>query len=125
MNDSVIINFEITGECDVDVSEVAKQWDENSSISQWHEEYTLCQHDKSAENFTKTTFKVKIPKIQALEIIGKLNLVDIKSPIFNNARTWRKAIAASKHRQYSAYLSNGGTMTMEEWERDGRWDKSL
>lgn len=35
-----------------------------------------------------------------------------------------KEISAAKHRQYSAYLSNGGTMSMEEWVRDGRWDKS-
>jgi hypothetical protein len=27
--------------------------------------------------------------------------------------------------QYEQYLSNSGTMSLEEWEADGRWDKSL
>jgi hypothetical protein len=34
------------------------------------------------------------------------------------------AIEAAKLKQYYEYLSNGGTMSLEEWERDGRFDKS-
>lgn len=29
----------------------------------------------------------------------------------------------SKKQQYNEYLTNGGTMTVEQWENDGRWDK--
>lgn len=28
----------------------------------------------------------------------------------------------SKEDQYNAYLNNGGTMTLSEWEQDGRFD---
>jgi hypothetical protein len=30
----------------------------------------------------------------------------------------------TKKQQYNDYLNWGGTMTIEEWERDGRYDKS-
>jgi hypothetical protein len=29
----------------------------------------------------------------------------------------------NQERQYNLYVSNGGTMTIEEWENDGRYDK--
>lgn len=28
----------------------------------------------------------------------------------------------NKQQQYNAYLNNGGTMSMEQWEQDGRYD---
>lgn len=28
----------------------------------------------------------------------------------------------SKHKQYNEYLRTGGTMTLTEWEQDGRYD---
>lgn len=31
----------------------------------------------------------------------------------------------SKGIQYNGYVANGGTMTIEEWENDGRFDRDL
>jgi hypothetical protein len=31
----------------------------------------------------------------------------------------------SKEQQYAGYLRNGGSMSIEEWENDGRYDRSL
>jgi hypothetical protein len=31
----------------------------------------------------------------------------------------------SKEQQYGYYLRNGGSMSIEEWEMDGRYDRSL
>lgn len=31
----------------------------------------------------------------------------------------------AKQQQYNEYLNFGGTMTMEEWEKDGRYDLSM
>jgi hypothetical protein len=31
----------------------------------------------------------------------------------------------SKQTQYSYYVRNGGTMTMQQWEDDSRYDRSL
>jgi hypothetical protein len=32
-------------------------------------------------------------------------------------------IQENKERQYNLYLNNGGTMTIEQWENDGRYDR--
>jgi hypothetical protein len=31
----------------------------------------------------------------------------------------------SKETQYAGYLAHGGTMTIEQWENDGRYDRYL
>lgn len=36
-----------------------------------------------------------------------------------------KQLEAAQQKQYSAYLANKGTLTFEQWEQDGRFDKSL
>lgn len=92
ISSSVITKFEDVGECEVDVKEVVKQWNEKWCISQWHEEYRLCKHDDKADNFTKTSLKLLISKKQAKEIIVELDLMPEQSPIFRNAKTWKKLI---------------------------------
>ncbi len=87
--ENIVIKFEQTGECEISINEVKKVWDSNWCISQWHNEYTLCHYNTSSENFTRTDFKVRISEIQANELITDLKLVSEKSPVFNNAYTWR------------------------------------
>lgn len=88
--DKLIKVFNETGICEVDVNEVCKQWSNDFAISQWRDEYTLCKFDPSADNFTKTSLKVKISKQQAKELIVELDLIPEQSPVFNSGKTWRK-----------------------------------
>jgi hypothetical protein len=88
----VVTKYELTGECEISIEETAKVWDKHWCISQWHEEYTLYHHNRNADNFTRSDLKVRISKAQAHELIGKLNLVDERSPVFTNGRTWRQIV---------------------------------
>jgi hypothetical protein len=77
----IVTKFELTGICEVDVSEVVKQWDNAYwIISQWHDKYTLAG--------PKT--KVVISKQQAKEIIVELDLMPVQSKLFRNGKTWKK-----------------------------------
>lgn len=89
--DNIVTKFEIVGECDVNVAEVVKQWDEHWCISQWKDEYRLCHHNRNADNFTRTDLKITISKQQAKEIIVELDLVPEPSPVFVSGKTWRKS----------------------------------
>ena len=86
----IVTKFNLTGECNISVKNTIAQWDDDYFISQWKEEYTLCRKDKDAENFTKTNLKVRISKLKAHELIGKLDLVCIDSPVFKSGKTWVK-----------------------------------
>jgi len=90
--DNIVTKYEHTGECEISVEEAVKVWDKSWSISQWHEEYTLCHQNRNADNFTRTDLKVRISKAKAHELICKLNLVDERSPVFTNGRTWRQVV---------------------------------
>jgi hypothetical protein len=84
----VLLTFPNTVSCKVDIDKCVKLWDNNFwSISQWNDEYTLVKVYDS-DNYGKC----KISKQQAHELIGKLNLVDEKSPIFNSGKTWRQLV---------------------------------
>jgi hypothetical protein len=93
--DSVVTDYQLTGECKISVENTIKLWDKHWCVSQWHEEYTLCHHNRNMDNFTRTDLKVRISKQQAHELIGRLNLIDERSPVFTNGRTWRQPETAS------------------------------
>ena len=84
----VLLTFPNAGTCEVDIDKCAKLWDNKFwSISQWNDEYTLVK-EYDSDNYGKC----KISKQQAHQLIGTLNLVDEKSPIFNSGRTWRQLV---------------------------------
>lgn len=87
--DDIIVNFQMTGPCEISIEKTVEIWDEDWSISQWDEEYTLCHQNLKADNFTKTDFKVAISKKQAHELIGELDLINERSPVFRSGSTWR------------------------------------
>lgn len=89
MEDKIVIKFNLTGECEISVENVKKAWDKTWSISQWHDEYTLCRHNRNAENFTRTDIKVRISETQAKQVMRDLKLIAEKSQIFRNAITWK------------------------------------
>lgn len=87
--EKVLYRYSITGVCKIKIKRVVAQWSEKCFISQYDESYTLCESDKSADNFSKTSFKVSISKEQAHILIGKLNLFYTPSVLFKNAGTWK------------------------------------
>lgn len=85
----VVTKFEDFGECEVDVSKVCEQWNDDCGISESFENFKLFHHNPESDNFTKTDFKVEISAKQANEIIDRLKLVFTESPVFNCAGIWR------------------------------------
>lgn len=88
----VVTKFNLTGECEIDISEVIKQWNLRWDISQWKDEYTLCRNNRKANNFTKTDIKVRISTQDAHRLIAQLKLVQTRSPIFKSGSSWSKAV---------------------------------
>ncbi len=84
----VLLTFPTTGICQVDIEKCVQIWNNSFwNISQWKDEYNLVKVYDS-DNYGRC----KISKQQAHELIGRLNLIDEKSPIFNSGRTWRQVV---------------------------------
>lgn len=82
----LIKEFKETGPCVVDVEKVVSAWNDKFSISQYGDKYTLVEQ---VELFKEERYKVVIPEEQASEIIKKAGLLQIKSPVFSRASTYR------------------------------------
>ncbi len=55
--------------------------------------YLKTKNDKNIKVYDSDNYgRCKISKQQAHELIGRLNLIDEKSPIFNSGRTWRQVV---------------------------------
>jgi len=80
----LIIEFKDTGPCKVDVDKVVSAWNDEFSISQWHEEYRLIKHYED-DSISKAT----ISSEQAHQIIGRLRLLKIQDALFVNGKTYR------------------------------------
>lgn len=77
----LVTEFNLTGECTVNVKEVVKRWGKTWIISQWQEKFTLCHRN----------LKVQISKQQGKEIIVELDLVPVQSEVFRSGKTWMTA----------------------------------
>lgn len=73
-----IIDTPLTGECKIDVDNVCRCFG-FSILSRWHEQYRLIN--------LHANVKVTISKKDALEIIERLNLIDVPSGVFANGST--------------------------------------
>ena len=82
---NIIIEFNETGLCLIDIDKVVKGWTEKCSISRWHNEYKLIR----IKYKKVVALKVNISEKQAKELINKLGLVEIKSATFTNGSTYR------------------------------------
>lgn len=80
---NLIIEFNTTGPCKVDVDKVVAGWSNEFSISRWHDDYRLI------EGNSEDCAKVTITQEQAQEIISKANLLQIKDALFKNGSTYR------------------------------------
>lgn len=85
--ENITIDFQDSGNCEIDVPKVVDQWNENCLISQWKDEYRLIEGIPDTED---TNIKLTISKAQAHELIVELDLVNERSPIFNSGSSWRK-----------------------------------
>ena len=88
--DDIIIDFQMTGPCEISIEKTVEIWDKDWSISQWEEEYTLCHHNPKSDNFTMTDLKIRISKKQTHQLIGELDLINERSPVFRSGSTWRR-----------------------------------
>jgi quinol monooxygenase YgiN len=87
--ENLVKKFKDVGECEVDIEKILQKWDKSFFISQWKDEYTLAHHNRNSDHFSRTDLKVRISKIQADEIIIKLNLTPHQSEVFRSGVTWR------------------------------------
>lgn len=83
--EDIIKNMPLTGICDLDIEKCIFSWNKASfSISQYKEEFRLIVADGE-----DLKLKASISKIQAHELIGKMDLNMEQSAIFRHGRTWR------------------------------------
>jgi len=85
-----LLDIPLSGTCPINLELIKELWNEDSEISQYHDEYRLCQNDLGADNFTRTSLKVTISENDAQVIIFTLGLSQEKSEVFKNGSTWRK-----------------------------------
>ncbi len=90
LTEAVVTKSEMTGICEIDIAAVEKNWNHNACISQYGDEFTLCQYHARAGNFTKTSLKVRISPIAAYSLVERLGLQSIGDPLFARAQTWRR-----------------------------------
>lgn len=80
----LIIEFNETGICEVDIDKIVKRRNDDFSIHQYHDEYTLVQQGRG-KNYTKVT----ISQEQAKLLIDKLKLLPIQSVMLRFGKSFR------------------------------------
>ena len=75
----LIKEFKETGPCLVDVEKVVSAWNDKFFISQYQDKYTLIEQ---IELFKEERYKCVISEEQAVDIIKKASLLQIKSTFF-------------------------------------------
>jgi len=84
--EKLITDYQQTGICTIDVEKVCKAWTDKFIISQYHDEYSLIKFLRG-----ENKYRVSISKDQALEVINKAELAQVKSDLFKYAWTYKKA----------------------------------
>jgi hypothetical protein len=82
----LIKEFKETGPCLVDVEKVVSAWNDKFFISQYQDKYTLIEE---IELFKEEHYKCVISEEQAVDIIKKASLLQIKYTFFKQASTYR------------------------------------
>lgn len=95
----VVVDYQQTGTCKVDVDLVCKLWNHTWGIYQWNDQYRLIKMLRLGTE--SNTLKVQITSEQANEIIDRLKL-DGEKGTFLSATTWRQSeIYWQKHREFT------------------------
>jgi hypothetical protein len=96
----LITEFNQTGNCIIDVAKVVKSWNDNFSISQYHEDYKLVKQFRG-----NSYAKVMISKEQAEILIDKLKLLPIQSGMLRFGKhIEQKAMSFLKWNEYKKCL---------------------
>jgi hypothetical protein len=85
--EKLILEFNETGPCKVDVTKITETWDDRFSISQWNNEYRFIKQKKLLEEPVEV--KATISEDQAKELIKKVGLLPIPDSFFASGTTWR------------------------------------
>ena len=83
-----ITEYNMTGECTIDVDAVAKDWNRLWYVSQYDDRYTLIQ--KLRWDTPKNRIKCIISKEQMQQLIDKVGLTATPDRIFRLAKSWRR-----------------------------------
>lgn len=84
---------------------------------------------RTLDNEERAYLDKQIQKLNTLHLQAKNGItysyywLRLNRELHDLISTYEYIIESSKQSQYSEYLNNGGTMSLEQWEQDGRWDK--
>jgi hypothetical protein len=90
-NDIIIGPFKQTGDIKIDVDLVIKNWSNLWMLSEWRRNNTFRIVKFLRIDSPITVFKFTISKEQAYELIERLKLIEIASPI-GSGYSWRRKI---------------------------------
>lgn len=88
--EGVIIDYQTTGNCKIDIDFVIKKWNHLWWLSQWNNEFRLIKYVR--KDSPMTDIKVTISIDQAYKLIKKLDLICEQSSTFSSASAWRRQI---------------------------------
>ncbi len=107
----LIKEFKETGPCLVDVEKVVSAWNDKFFISQYQDKYTLIEQ---IELFKEERYKCVISEEQAVDIIKKASLLQIKSTFFKQASTYRSRSNIISEIDRLEKILNEGKLTQPE-----------
>lgn len=100
----VVTNYQLTGDCEVDIDLVVSKWNHTWGIYQWNTQYRLIKQVRIGSSSNE--IKVQISESQANEIIDRLKL-DAEDGMFLSAITWRQSKEFwTKHNEFLFKRSN-------------------
>lgn len=85
----IVTKFNKTGACEIDINLVKKQWNNQFTILQYDEKYTLIKYRKNSKGCVN--LKVLISSEQAQELITELDLKCIEDSVFKKAKSYKKS----------------------------------
>jgi hypothetical protein len=86
---------------------------------------------RTLDNEERTFLDKQIEELQLLHLQNKNGAaynyfwMQLSAKLKELITAYKMIPGTTKLYQYEQYLSNGGTMSLEEWEADGRFDKSM
>jgi TATA-box binding protein (TBP) (component of TFIID and TFIIIB) len=102
-NHDIVTKFNDTGDCEINIDNVVKYWNNKFSISKFDNKYTLLIKGRGKENYN---LKVQISARDAGGIINELNLIGVQSAIFTSGKTYITLADAEKEMHRLIELSN-------------------
>lgn len=97
MKQNIISVFKESGNCEIRIDEVVKQWDNRCLLMRWKDEFRIVEEVwYRGKNTGKTKFKLNISQADAYNLILKLNLVEQQS-FLKSGKTYRTEASEANH----------------------------